>query len=137
MSLSNKVITDFVKTTTNNKTKKQDTIVKGRIVKKVGNGPYCVKLAEYPDNNDTLIPARVGNNIDISQPVNVLIKNHTACVIGNVSTGEVSNGTKVSFNKFQSTTILNSFFGSSTNDDNSFSALSEEDVNTIWKETTI
>lgn len=137
MSLSNKVITDFVKTTSNNKTKKQDTIVKGRIVKKVGNGPYCVKLAEYPDNNDTLIPARVGNNIDISQPVNVLIKNHTACVIGNVSTGEVSNGTKVSFNKFQSTTILNSFFGSSTNDDNSFSALSEEDVNTIWKETTI
>lgn len=134
MSLSNKVITDFVKTTTNNKTKKQDTIVKGRIVKKVGNGPYCVKLAEYSDNNDTLIPARVGNNIDISQPVNVLIKNHTACVIGNVSTGEVSTGTKVSFNKFQSTTLLNSFLGSSTNNENSFSALSEEDVNTIWKE---
>ena len=29
MSLSNKVITDFVKTTSNNKTKKQNTIVKG------------------------------------------------------------------------------------------------------------
>ena len=135
MSLSNKVITDFVKTTSNNKIKKQDTIVKGRIVKKVGNGPYCVKLAEYSDNNDTLIPARVGNNIDISQPVNVLIKNHTACVIGNVSTSEVSTGTKVSFNKFQNTTLLNSFLGSSdTTNGNSFSALSEEEINTIWKE---
>ena len=132
MSLSNKVITDFVKTTSNNKTKKQDTIVKGWIVKSI-TGVYSVKLAEYSDDN-TLIPARVGNNIDISQPVNVLIKNHTACVIGNVSTGEVSTGTKVSFNKFQSTTLLNSFFGSSTDDTNSFSALSEEDVNTIWKE---
>ena len=133
MSLSNKVITDFVKTTSNNKTKKQETIVKGLIVKNL-TGVYSVKLAEYPDNNDTLIPARVGNNIDINQPVNVLIKNHTACVIGNVSTSEVSTGTKVSFNKFQNTTLLNSFFGSSTNDTSSFSALSEEDVNTIWKE---
>lgn len=133
MSLSNKVITDFVKTTSNNKTKKQDTIVKGWIVKNI-TGVYSVKLAEYSDDN-TLIPARVGNNIDISQPVNVLIKNHTACIIGNVSTGEVSTGTKVSFNKFQSTTILNSFLGSSdTANDNSFSALSEEEINTIWKE---
>lgn len=132
MSLSNKVITDFVKTTSNNKTKKQDTIVKGLIVKNL-TGVYSVKLAEYPNNNDTLIPARVGNNIDISQPVNVLIKNHTACVIGNVSTSEVSAGSKVSFNKIN-TTLLNSFFGSSTDDTSSFSALSEEDVNTIWKE---
>lgn len=135
MSLSNKVITDFVKTTTNNKTKKQDTIVKGRIVKKVGNGPYCVKLAEYSDDN-TLIPARVSGNIDIDQPVNVLIKNHTACVIGNVSTSEVSTGTKISLNS-KHTTLLNSFFGSNADDTSSFSALSEEDVNTIWKETTI
>lgn len=133
MSLSNKVITDFVKTTSNNKTKKQDTIVKGWIVKSI-TGVYSVKLAEYSDDN-TLIPARVGNNIDINQPVNVLIKNHTACVIGNVSTSEVSTGTKVSFNKFQSTTLLNSFLGSSdTANDNSFSALSEEEINTIWKE---
>ena len=134
MSLSNKVITDFVKTTSNNKTKKQDTIVKGWIVKN-RTGVYSVKLAEYSDDN-TLIPARVGNNIDINQPVNVLIKNHTACVIGNVSTSEVSTGSKVSFNKIN-TTLLNSFFGSSTDDTSSFSALSEEDVNTIWKETTI
>ena len=133
MSLSNKVITDFVKTTSNNKTKKQDTIVKGWIAKNI-TGVYSVKLAEYSDDN-TLIPARVGNNIDISQPVNVLIKNHTACVIGNVSTGEVSTGTKVSFNKFQNTTLLNSFLGSSdTANGNSFSALSEEEINTIWKE---
>ena len=134
MSLSNKVITDFVKTTSNNKTKKQDTIVKGWIVKN-RTGVYSVKLAEYSDDN-TLIPARVSNNIDINQPVNVLIKNHTACVIGNVSTSAVSTGSKVSFNK-KNTTLLNSFFGSSTDNTNSFSALSEEDVNTIWKETTI
>ena len=133
MSLSNKVITDFVKTTSNNKTKKQDTIVKGWIVKNKA-GVYCVKLAEYSDDS-TLIPARVGNNIDINQPVNVLIKNHTAWVIGNVSTSAVSTGTKVSFNKFQSTTLLNSFLGSSDTDNgNSFSALSEEEINTIWKE---
>lgn len=131
MSLSNKVITDFVKTTSNNKTKKQDTIVKGWIVKSI-TGVYSVKLAEYSDN-DTLIPARVSNNIDIDQPVNVLIKNHTACVIGNVSTSEVSTGTKISFNK-KTTTLLNSFFGSSTDDKSSFSALSEEEINTIWKE---
>lgn len=131
MSLSNKVITDFVKTTSNNKTEKQDTIVKGWIVKN-RTGVYSVKLAEYSDDN-TLIPARVGNNIDINQPVNVLIKNHTACVIGNVSTSEVSTGSKVSFNKIN-TTLLNSFFGSSTDDTSSFSALSEEDVNTIWEE---
>ena len=133
MSLSNKVITDIVKTTSNYKTKKQDTIVKGWIVKNK-TGVYSVKLAEYSDDN-TLIPARVGNNIDINQPVNVLIKNHTACVIGNVSTSEVSTGTKVSFNKFQNTTLLNSFLGSSdTTNGNSFSALSEEEINTIWKE---
>ena len=134
MSLSNKVITDFVKTTSNNKTKKQDTIVKGWIVKN-RTGVYSVKLAEYSDDN-TLIPARVSGNIDIDQPVNVLIKNHTACVIGNVSTSEVSTGTKISLNS-KHTTLLNSFFGSSTDDTSSFSALSEEDVNTIWKETTI
>ena len=134
MSLSNKVITDFVKTTSNNKTKKQDTIVKGWIVKNI-TGVYSVKLAEYSDN-DTLIPARVSNNIDIDQPVNVLIKNHTACVIGNVSTSEVSTGTKISLNS-KHTTLLNSFFGSNADDTSSFSALSEEDVNTIWKETTI
>ena len=136
MSLSNKVITDFVKTTSNNKTKKQDTIVKGWIVKNK-NGVYCVKLAEYSDDS-TLIPARVSGNIDIDQPVNVLIKNHTACVIGNVSTSEVSTGTKISFGSdIKQAIILNSFFGFGTNDDNSFSALSEEDVNTIWRETTI
>ena len=134
MSLSNKVITDFVKTTSNNKTKKQDTIVKGWIVKNK-TGVYCVKLAEYSDD-DTLIPAKVSNNIDINQPVNVLIKNHTACVIGNVSIKEISTGIRVSFNS-KHTTLLNSFFGSSTDDTSSFSALSEEDVNTIWKETTI
>ena len=134
MSLSNKVITDFVKTTTNNKTKKQDTIVKGWIVKNK-TGVYSVKLAEYSDDN-TLIPARVSGNIDIDQPVNVLIKNHTACVIGNVSTSEVSTGTKISLNS-KHTTLLNSFFGSNADDTSSFSALSEEDVNTIWKETTI
>ena len=133
MSLSNKLISDLVKTTSDNKTKKQDTIVKGLIVKNK-TGVYSVKLAEYSDDN-TLIPARVGNNIDINQPVNVLIKNHTACVIGNVSTSEVSTGTKVSFNKFQNTTLLNSFLGSSdTTNGNSFSALSEEEINTIWKE---
>ena len=131
MSLSNKVITDFVKTTSNNKTKKQNTIVKGWIVKNK-TGIYSVKLAEYSDDN-TLIPARVSGNIDIDQPVNVLIKNHTACVIGNVSTSAVSTGTKISFNK-KSTTLLNSFFGSSTNNESSFSALSEEEINTIWKE---
>ena len=134
MSLSNKVITDFVKTTSNNKTKKQDTIVKGWIVKNK-TGVYSVKLAEYSDDN-TLIPARVSGNIDIDQPVNVLIKNHTACVIGNVSTSEVSTGTKISLNS-KHTTLLNSFFGSNADDTSSFSALSEEDVNTIWKETTI
>ena len=134
MSLSNKVITDFVKTTTNNKTKKQDTIVKGWIVKNK-TGVYSVKLAEYSDDN-TLIPAKVSGNIDIAQPVNVLIKNHTACVIGNVSTSEVSTGTKISLNS-KHTTLLNSFFGSNADDTSSFSALSEEDVNTIWKETTI
>lgn len=134
MSLSNKVITDFVKTTSNNKTKKQNTIVKGWIVKNK-TGVYSVKLAEYSDDN-TLIPARVSGNIDIDQPVNVLIKNHTACVIGNVSTSEVSTGTKISLNS-KHTTLLNSFFGSNADDTSSFSALSEEDVNTIWKETTI
>ena len=134
MSLSNKVITDFVKTTSNNKTKKQDTIVKGWIVKNK-TGVYSVKLAEYSDDN-TLIPARVSGNIDIDQPVNVLIKNHTACVIGNVSTSEVSTGTKISLN-LKHTTLLNSFFGSNADDTSSFSALSEEDVNTIWKETII
>ena len=134
MSLSNKVITDFVKTTSNNKTKKQDTIVKGWIVKNK-TGVYSVKLAEYSDDN-TLIPARVSGNIDIDQPVNVLIKNHTACVIGNVSTSEVSTGTKISLNS-KHTTLLNSFFGSNADDTSSFSALSEEDINTIWKETTI
>ena len=50
MSLSNKVITDFVKTTSNNKTKKQDTIVKGWIAKNK-TGVYSVKLAEYSDDN--------------------------------------------------------------------------------------
>lgn len=131
MSLSNKVITDFVKTTSNNKTKKQNTIVKGWIVKNK-TGVYSVKLAEYSDDN-TLIPARVSGNIDIDQPVNVLIKNHTACVIGNVSTSEVSTGTKISLNS-KHTTLLNSFFGSNADDTSSFSALSEEEINTIWKE---
>lgn len=87
MPISNNLILDLVKNT-KNKTKntKKETFVQGEIVRNE-NGEVCVKIY----GTEIATPVSLTTNVDASKPVTVMIKNHTATVIGNVSTETVQS----------------------------------------------
>lgn len=95
MSLSNDLISQFVKVTKDEKTVDTGTTVYGTTVKV--DGVTYVKL----DGSDQLTPVTTTTNIEEDERVTVLIKDHTATVTGNVSspaarTAEVEEiGTKI------------------------------------------
>ena len=96
--LPKNLVTQFVKNTSDNKkTDKKETFIQGYIVQN-SKGQYCVKLSE--NSGDSLyVPVKITTNININQPVTVMIKNHSATVIGNVTeiaettTGDILNNT--------------------------------------------
>lgn len=88
MALPKSLVSQFVKTTTDNTKQKKETFVQGNIVQN-DKGQYCVKLYNALNNSDLYIPVKITTNININQPVTVMIKNHSATVIGNVA--EVAN----------------------------------------------
>lgn len=125
MALSKKVISQFVKNTTNNKkTKKKETFVQGYIVFDSSNGQYYVKLYEDSEN---LIPARMSTNIDVERPVNVMIKNHLATVIGNVAEVSESSGTGTG-GSIVKKRVLNDTSSSE------IKSISSEDIELLWDE---
>ena len=79
MGLSNDLISQFVKATNDTKKEKTEKTVYGEI--KVQNGTNYVKL----DGSDLLTPITTTSNVKAGDRVIVLIKNHSATVIGNTS----------------------------------------------------
>ena len=80
MSLSNELISQFVKTATVTEKKKLESTVYGTTVEY--NGSIYVKL----DGSEQLTPITTTVGLKAGERVSVLIKNHSAIVTGNVST---------------------------------------------------
>ena len=79
MSLSNELISQFVKVTKDNKQTKTETTVYGTI--KEYNGSKYVQL----DGSELLTPISSTTDAVADERVTVMIKNHTAIVTGNIS----------------------------------------------------
>lgn len=88
MALNKSLVSKFVKTTSNNtKNNKKETFLHGYIVID-DSGKTCVKVSNYSKDglsSDSYIPVKITTNVNVDQPVTVMIKNHTATVIGNAA----------------------------------------------------
>lgn len=79
MAISSDVIAQFVKVTNDDKKTKSETTVYGTIVEH--SGSTYVRL----DGSELLTPINTTSNVSDGERVAVLIKNHTATVMGNMS----------------------------------------------------
>ena len=83
MALSKKIAIEFAKNIySKNSNDKKTTFTVGHIVVDQYGKYAGVKLS---DNSDITIPAKIPTNIKFDQMVNIMIKNHTISVIGNVT----------------------------------------------------
>ena len=85
MSLSNELISEFAKLTKNEKQTSVETTVNGTIVEY--NGDKYVRL----DGSDLLTPIQTTSSIKNDDRVVVLIKNHTATVMGNMTSPSIGD----------------------------------------------
>lgn len=83
MNLSNNLISEFAKLTKTNERSSSESTVNGTIVEY--NGRLYVKL----DGSDLLTPVKKTTSINSGERVMVMIKDHTATVIGNLSSPSV------------------------------------------------
>ena len=109
-TISQKIISDFSKTLYKNKKEKSEKIVKGKIIGI--NNEYYIRLCDYSEDSKEFsssinIPLKSTANIDITKPVNVLIKNHTAIVIGNINDNSNDKYTLNDDNKYEDSPIIN------------------------------
>lgn len=109
-TISQKIISDFSKTLSKNKKEKSEKIVKGKIIGI--NNEYYVRLCDYSEDSKEFsssinIPLKSTANIDITKPVNVLIKNHTAIVIGNINDNSNDKYNLSDDNKYEDSPIIN------------------------------
>lgn len=109
-TISQKIIYDFSKTLSKNKKEKSEKIVKGKIIGI--NNEYYVRLCDYSEDSKEFsssinIPLKSTANIDITKPVNVLIKNHTAIVIGNINDNSNDKYNLNDDNKYEDSPIIN------------------------------
>lgn len=109
-TISQKIISDFSKTLSKNKKEKSEKIVKGKIMGI--NNEYYVRLCDYSEDSKEFsssinIPLKSTANIDITKPVNVLIKNHTAIVIGNINDNSNDKYNLSDDNKYEDSPIIN------------------------------
>lgn len=79
MVLSSDLVSQFVKSTKDTSTKQTETTVQGTTV--MYDGKLYVRL----DGSDLLTPVSTTTDANPDERVNVLIKNHTATVTGNIS----------------------------------------------------
>ena len=109
-TISQKIISDFSKTLSKNKKEKSEKIVKGKIIGI--NNEYYVRLCDYSEDSKEFsssinIPLKSTANIDITKPVNILIKNHTAIVIGNINDNSNDKYNLNDDNKYEDSPIIN------------------------------
>ena len=116
MAISKNIISKFVKSTKDTTDhKKKETFVQGKI-EKLGDG-YGVRI----DGSDVVTPASITTNVNIEQPVNVMIKNHKATIIGNVSAESKAE---------EGSTVINSTAITSLN--NIMVPVSYATINALW-----
>ena len=89
MAWDKSLVSKVLKTTSENaKNTKKETFLHGYIVID-DSGKTCVKVSEYSkiegQSSDMYIPVKITTNVNVDQPVTVMIKNHTATVIGNAA----------------------------------------------------
>lgn len=120
MALSKKIVSQFVKNTVSNKPKNSETFVQGYMHYNEEDNQYYVKLHE---GSTELIPARCTTNVNTEHPVTVMIKNHSAVVIGNAYTTEETSsrpGIKKVYN--------------STAEDIEIESITAADINALWED---
>ena len=78
MILSQSLLSEFAKLTSNNNITKKETIVRGRVIKQ--NGNYLFNMLD----TNSKIPVKIPSGLDLNYPVNAIIKNNSISVIGNV-----------------------------------------------------
>ena len=78
MILSQNLLSEFAKLTSNNNITKKETIVRGRVIKQ--NGNYLFNMLD----TNSKIPVKIPSGLDLNYPVNAIIKNNSISVIGNV-----------------------------------------------------
>lgn len=86
MSLSQELISEFVKMTKDDTPKKNETIAYGTVVK--SDGLTYVKL----DGAEVLTPVITTTNVADKERVTVMIKNHTAVITGNITSPAARTG---------------------------------------------
>lgn len=86
MSLSNELISQFVKATKDNKQTSTETTVYGTAV--IDNGKTYVRI----DGSDLLTPVSTVTDVKDNERVTVLIKDHTATITGNISSPAARTG---------------------------------------------
>ena len=79
MPLPKHLVSEFAKATRDSTDNSKETISYGVIVLNEEDNKYYVKI----NGSDVLTPALITTNINITQPVTVMIKNHKAIVTGN------------------------------------------------------
>ena len=79
MELSNDLISQFVKATNDTKQENKESTVQGIVV--ISDGKTFVKL----NNSEQLTPVTTTTAVNNNDKVNVLIKNHTATITGNIT----------------------------------------------------
>ena len=78
MVLSQNLLSEFAKLTSNNNITKKETIVRGRVIKQ--NGNYLFNMLD----TNSKIPVKIPSGLDLNYPVNAIIKNNSISVIGNI-----------------------------------------------------
>lgn len=78
MILSQNLLSEFAKLTSNNTITKKETIVRGRVIKQ--NGNYLFNMLD----TNSKIPVKIPSGLDLNYPVNAIIKNNSISVIGNI-----------------------------------------------------
>ena len=71
MILSQNLLSEFAKLTSNNNITKKETIVRGRVIKQ--NGNYLFNMLD----TNSKIPVKIPSGLDLNYPVNAIIKNNS------------------------------------------------------------
>lgn len=115
MSLSNNLVRQFVKVTTNKQTNKKESTVYGKIVGQT-NGKWYVKLDG--SESETSIPiSRFTSHVNADERVIVMIKDHSAIVTGNLESPSAGES-------FVTTTVDNKF--------SEIQPIAESDISALW-----
>ena len=86
MGVSTELINQFVRVTSDKKTRVSESIVLGTVV--IDNGKTFAKI----DGSTTLTPIKTTTSVNDGDRVTILIKDHTATITGNITSPSLDKG---------------------------------------------